>query len=193
MHFWKALQLQEGKIYLDVRLQLFLSSETVCENTVVLYNFNQCQITTAEPSWVKVNLITYFSDNTVSKMSLPLVHHSKYYFMNRKITIWFCVTLLSSKMHSSYSNLLLKMDFWWLNGKESACQCRRCRFNLWVGKIPWRRTCQPTPVSLPGESHGQRSLTGYIVHEVTKARHNLVTKHPPPILKGEIYSLEQKS
>ena len=31
----------------------------------------------------------------------------------------------------------------------------------WVGKIPWRRALQPTPVFLPGESHGQRSLAGY--------------------------------
>ena len=35
-------------------------------------------------------------------------------------------------------------------------QCRRPGFNPWVGKIPWRRKWQPTPVSLPGESHGQR-------------------------------------
>ena len=32
---------------------------------------------------------------------------------------------------------------------------------LKVGKIPWRRVRQPTPVFLPGESHGQRSLAGY--------------------------------
>ena len=32
----------------------------------------------------------------------------------------------------------------------------------WVGKIPWRRKWQPTPVFLPGESHGRRSLVGYI-------------------------------
>ena len=31
----------------------------------------------------------------------------------------------------------------------------------WVGKIPWRRRWQPTPVFLPRESHGQRSLVGY--------------------------------
>ena len=31
----------------------------------------------------------------------------------------------------------------------------------WVRKIPWRRKCQPTPVFLPGESHGWRSLVGY--------------------------------
>ena len=46
----------------------------------------------------------------------------------------------------------------WLRGKESACQCRRCRLNPWVGKIPWRRKWQPTPVFFPGKSHGQRSL-----------------------------------
>ena len=46
-------------------------------------------------------------------------------------------------------------------GKESACQCRRHRFDPWVGKIPWRRAWQPTPVFLPGESHRQRSLPGY--------------------------------
>ena len=34
-------------------------------------------------------------------------------------------------------------------------------FDPWVGKIPWRRAWQPTPVFLPGESHGQRSLAGY--------------------------------
>ena len=50
---------------------------------------------------------------------------------------------------------------WWLSGKESTCQCRRCGFDPWVGKIPWRRKCQPTPVFLPGKSHGQRSLAGY--------------------------------
>ena len=52
----------------------------------------------------------------------------------------------------------------WLSGKEPACQCRsrrRCRFDPWVRKIPWRRKWQPAPVFLPGESHGRRSLEGY--------------------------------
>ena len=51
-----------------------------------------------------------------------------------------------------------------MNGKEPACQCRRhkrCQFDPWVRKIPWGRKWQPTPVFLPGESHGQRSLVGY--------------------------------
>ena len=49
-------------------------------------------------------------------------------------------------------------------GKESICQCRRRKrqgFDPWVRKVPWRRKWQPTPVFLPGESHGQRSLVGY--------------------------------
>ena len=50
---------------------------------------------------------------------------------------------------------------WWLCSKESACQCRKCSFNHWVGKIPWRRKWQPAPVFLPGKSHGQRSLVRY--------------------------------
>ena len=41
----------------------------------------------------------------------------------------------------------------WLTGKESVCQWRRCGFNTWVDKIPWRRRWQPTPVFLPGKSH----------------------------------------
>ena len=35
------------------------------------------------------------------------------------------------------------------------------RFDPWVGKIPWRRKWQPTPVFLPGKPHGWRSLAGY--------------------------------
>ena len=50
------------------------------------------------------------------------------------------------------------------SGKEPACQSRRLKrhgFDPWVGKIPWRRPCKPTPVFLLGKFHGQRSLEGY--------------------------------
>ena len=53
------------------------------------------------------------------------------------------------------------------------CQCsrwKRCGFDPWVGKIPWRRAWQPIPVFFPGESHGQRSLVGYTVHRVPKSQ-----------------------
>ena len=50
------------------------------------------------------------------------------------------------------------------SGKEPLCQCRgwrRHRFDSWVGKIPCRESWQPTPVFLPGETHGQKSLEDY--------------------------------
>ena len=71
------------------------------------------------------------------------------------------MTSLSIQIYSSFLKLNLKLVF---SGKESAYQCKRhkgCRFDPWVGKIPWRRAWQLTPVFLPRESHGQRSLVGY--------------------------------
>ena len=69
--------------------------------------------------------------------------------------------------YSSLSSVLyhLLFELWLLRcGKEPACQCprhKRCRFTPWVAKIPWRRAWQPTPLFLPGKSHGQRILEGY--------------------------------
>ena len=50
---------------------------------------------------------------------------------------------------------------WRLRWQSMCLQCRRPGFNPWVGKIPWRRKWQPTPVLLPGKFHGWRSLVGY--------------------------------
>ena len=47
------------------------------------------------------------------------------------------------------------------SGQESTCHLKRHCFDLWAGKIPWRRKWQPTPVFLPRKFHGQRSLAGY--------------------------------
>ena len=73
-----------------------------------------------------------------------------------------------SGIAGSYGNSIL--SYYWCHFNrvssvaqwERICQqCRRCQFHLWVGKIPWRRKWQPTPIFLPGKSHGQRSLAGY--------------------------------
>ena len=47
------------------------------------------------------------------------------------------------------------------NQSANAGDIKKCWLDPWVRKIPWRRTWQSTPVFLPGESHGQRSLAGY--------------------------------
>ena len=56
---------------------------------------------------------------------------------------------------------LLKELPWCLSGKESPCQCRRHRFDSWVGKIHWMRAWHSILVFLPGKFRGQRSLAGY--------------------------------
>ena len=59
---------------------------------------------------------------------------------------------------------LQSMGYWeqsrWHSGKESVCQCKRLWFDPWLGKIPWRRKWQPTPVFLPEKSHGQIDASG---------------------------------
>ena len=64
------------------------------------------------------------------------------------------------------------------SGKESAGQGRR--HEIWVqsrvGKIPWRRKRQPTPVLLPGKSHGRKSMMGYSPQRCS-VRENLATEH----------------
>ena len=55
----------------------------------------------------------------------------------------------------------------------------RPRFNSWVGMIPWRRKWQPTPVFMPGESHGQWSLEGYRPWGFKGFPSGLLVKNPP--------------
>ena len=81
------------------------------------------------------------------------------------LTIWTYV----SKVMALLFNMLYRFVIG-TSVKEPACQCRRCKRHgfdpwvrkiPWVQKIPWRRAWQSTPVFLPGESYGQKSLTGY--------------------------------
>ena len=54
---------------------------------------------------------------------------------------------------------------------------RRCGFDPWVGKIPWRRKWLPTAVCLPGKAHGRRNLIDYSPWDHKRVRHNLATEH----------------
>ena len=60
-------------------------------------------------------------------------------------------------------------------GKESTWG--RPGFDPWVGKIPWTGKWQPTPVFLPGKSHGQRSLAGLQSIGSQRVGHNWGTEH----------------
>ena len=78
-------------------------------------------------------------------------------------------------LYSTWFNELYAHWRIWM-AKRMCLECRRCRFDHWVGKIPWRRKWQPIPAFLPGESHGQRSLVGCSLWGSQRAGHNLVTE-----------------
>ena len=59
------------------------------------------------------------------------------------------------------------------DSKGSAYNAGDPRSGSWVRKTLWRREWQPTPIILPGKSHGQKSLAGYTVYEVTKSQTQL--------------------
>ena len=58
-----------------------------------------------------------------------------------------------------------------------------------VGKTLWRREWQPTPVFLPGESHGQKSLVGYSLWGRERVRHDLATKQQNAFGRSILYSV----
>jgi len=63
------------------------------------------------------------------------------------------------------------------NPPADAGRWKRRMFNPWVGKIPWRRKWQPSPVSLPGESQGQRNPVGYSPRGLTELDTTVATEH----------------
>ena len=90
------------------------------------------------------------------------------------------ISLLSERLPRIFcSTTVWKYQFFSIQPSLRIClQCRRPRFNSWVSKTTWTRKQQPTPVFLPGESHG-RGTWQAIDHGVTRVGHDLVTKPPP--------------
>ena len=88
--------------------------------------------------WWFDELINIQNFSYCGKYLVKIVHYHYYYFY----------THFHNYHYYLWRAFLVDQD------KESACHCRRLRFNPWVRKIPWRRKWQPTPLFLPGESHG---------------------------------------
>ena len=68
-------------------------------------------------------------------------------------------------LQEDYRALPCPWSFKWERQTERQAQDtsvhKRHRLDPWIGKIPWRRELQLTPVFLAGEFHGLRSLVGY--------------------------------
>ena len=78
----------------------------------------------------------------------------------------------SNQKKSRGSNAYITMLPDSASGKDSTCQWRRhkrCAYDPWVRKMPWRRAWQPTSVFLPGETHGQGAWKA-TVHRVTQSQ-----------------------
>ena len=104
---------------------------------------------TIGPCWLSVlYIIVCILWSQIPNLCLPWIH----------LILWCC------PQHCwwifGYNRVQTQM-YWWLRWQRIWLQCRRPRFDPWIGKIPWRMEWLPTPVFLPGEFHEQRSLTGY--------------------------------
>ena len=132
----------------------FIFWTIVLKFTIQIFNFSQITISWIIQDSYKINFHILYS-------VLCLVQTFKSKFVSWLRVIWHSILCWLPRQ---------------LSGKESICQCRRFRrCGPWVRKIPWGRKWIPTPVFLPGKSHGERSLAGYSPH-AHKVRHNLETK-----------------
>ena len=100
---------------------------------------------------------------SVSLTLLHWIHHKVFLALFQKYLL-----NPSSSLHFYYITTV--------SGKEPSCQCRRCGFDPWIRKNPWRRKWQPILVFLPRKSHGQRSLEGYSPWGRKRVKHDLATK-----------------
>ena len=102
-------------------------------------------------------------DNLVQAVSLGLMHGFGY-------SCWAvsCLSLRLSIPFQHLNSIHVESLPRWFSGKESTCPHRRCRFNLWVGRIPCSRRWLLIPVLLPGKFH-ERGASRAVVHGVAKS------------------------
>ena len=155
-----------------------------------------CLFTTFQDMYFSFNLISTFSSVSVNfsvlkGFALPsliwnlvlnnICSNHSFRLLYVLLNLWHIFT--HKHTYVVWTVLISKSIHLWsykrLSGKEPICQCRRhrkCGFDLWVRKIPWRRKWQSTPVFLPRLSRGQRSLSGYNPWDCKRVGHDLETK-----------------
>ena len=121
--------------------------------SLIIYDIFPCQL-----SRFSFYVICWILFNTRFYWLLGYIFQFLYNFWSRDV-LRFIVSYVHYKpMEFVYLSLPITINGfpWWFSGKEFNYQYQRGRFDPWVGKVPWRRNWQPTPVFLPGKSHGQR-------------------------------------
>ena len=139
---------------LFILLSIFLSFRVFSNESVLHIRWPMCWSFSfrTSPSNEYSRLISFridwFELLAVQELSRVLQHYNS--------KAW--ILLFLSLFMVQFSHLYMTRGKPW----ESVClQCGRPGFNPGVGKIPWRRKWQPTPVLLPGKFHGLRILAGY--------------------------------
>ena len=114
--------------------------------------------------------------NSCLQLGSP-VHFSRFYIYTFNIQYLFFLTSLcmtGSRFIHITSTYSISFNGWVIfHCGLPWCLQWRYWFDSWVGKVPQRRKWQPTPVFLPGKSHGQRSLAGYSPWGRKRVRHDL--------------------
>ena len=145
--FWRShflSFLEKEKVF---RSQIFLFLEDVEVNTRIAVAI--CPLRESQP---QEKLFPHKANRNIRilehvlKCIFHLMWANQAYFLLSQFGLWF---------------LLIKTHIRWLRQLTICLQRGRPGFDPWVRKIPWGRKWQPTPVFLPGEFHGQRSLAGY--------------------------------
>ena len=132
----------------------------------------------------KFSLVTYWHVDVDPSLSVHPTPTSLSLLGVHIFVLYLCVSISVLQIKSSIPFFRLP---WRLSGKESTYQCRRHRFNPWVGKILWRRAWQPTPVCLPGESPGTEEPGGLQSMGLQRAGHDWVTKNSTGLHIGIIH------
>ena len=131
------------------------------QQTSWLFTFNCYRYFSRTKAFLYTCITERVSIDLVTLFTIPFIFRSSLFPQTRFLCVLFCVIQDPFQVHILHLAIMFPGLPRWLSGKEPSCQCRRRGFHLWVGKIPWRRKWQPTPVFLPGKSHGQRRWTGY--------------------------------
>ena len=97
-------------------------------------------------------------------------------FLSSYLTRWLSWWLIQSACLQHRIHRINPRLPWWVKWWRMHLQCGRPGFNLWVGKIPWRRAWKPTPLFLPGESPWTEEHGGLQSMELPTVGHDWATK-----------------
>ena len=206
MHFWKALQLQEGKI---PRCMVTTSSFFWNGLVQTLCSFNTTVINVRSPLQgqlvLKVDLMRFLFQYTILKMTLPWCRHINYCFINRKISKFDSVLPCSAQKCIVKKKCIafVVIYFWkWISlvaqWKRATCQWWRICLpmqEMQVQSLGWEDPLEEgmtTNSSILAWRIQWTEQPDMLRPMMSWGRRNLATKQSPPILKIETNSLEQK-